>query len=340
MSMPTSTLVGLDTNVCDDTLAARMQCIDAKRSLLRTVAGTRGVRRRGRSERETSRNPRRAIRSWSVDPLLPPADHVRQRPLLHRDATNHTGGGRIPLMKIGVYVDGYNLYYGGRGICGRGQSGWRWLDIRSMARDVISAQSGWQAPLDLRVVYCTARIRGRGNVSGQRDQDVYLRALQRHGAVDVIEFGTYVERISRSPLATPDRRGRPVLATAQWPVVVKDASGTDVPNATFIASVARREEKGSDVNVATHLLVDVLNGNVDAAVVVSNDSDLKTPIEIARTQVPVGLVNPTKGYPAGALNASPTIGAGGHWWYQLTATDFTTAQMPPTVGQLSRPNGW
>lgn len=243
-------------------------------------------------------------------------------------------------MKIGVYVDGYNLYYGGRGICGRGQPGWRWLDIRSLAHGVISAQSGWPAPLNLRVVYCTARIKGRGNVSGQRDQDVYLRALQRHSAVDLMEFGTYVERISLSPLATPDRRGRPVLTTAQWPVVIKDARGADVPEATFIASVARREEKGSDVNVATHLLVDVLSRNVDAAVVVSNDSDLKTPIEVARTQVPVGLVNPTKGYPAGALNASPTTGAGGHWWYQLTATDFTTAQLPPTVGQLSRPHGW
>ena len=37
-------------------------------------------------------------------------------------------------MKVGVYVDGYNLYYGGRGICGRGVPGWRWLDLRSLAR--------------------------------------------------------------------------------------------------------------------------------------------------------------------------------------------------------------
>lgn len=243
-------------------------------------------------------------------------------------------------MKIGVYVDGFNLYYGGRGICGRSQAGWRWLDVKALVNSVISEHSGWAGSHDLRTVFCTARVKGRGNVSGQRDQDVYLRALRRHGAVDVIEEGTYVERIATCPLATPDRKGRPVLATSQWPLMVKTAAGQDVSEATFMASVSRREEKGSDVNVATHLLVDVLREEVDAAVVVSNDSDLKLPVQIARDLVPVGLINPTKGYPAGALNGSPTTGPGGHWWYQLTQDDFRTAQMPLLVQGLSIPRGW
>ena len=243
-------------------------------------------------------------------------------------------------MNVGVYVDGYNLYYGGRGICGRGLSGWRWLDLRAMASSLITLQSGWTGPFELRVVFCTARVKGRGNTSTQQDQDVYLRTLVQTGAVDLIEYGSYVERVATSPLAVADRRGRPVLSTAQWPLMVQDATGVDVPSARFMASVARREEKGSDVNVATHLLVDIFGGAVDAAVVISNDSDLKLPIDIARGVVPVGLVNPTKGYPAGALNASPSTGVGGHWWYQLTAADFSSAQLPPTVGHLTRPQGW
>lgn len=243
-------------------------------------------------------------------------------------------------MKIGVYIDGYNLYYGGRGICGRGVSGWRWLDLRLLASSVISSQSGWTGTFDLRVVFCTARVKGRGNTTAQQDQDVYLRALKAAGAVDLIEYGSYVERVATNPLAVADRRGRPVLSTAQWPLMVQDAAGVDVPGARFMASVARREEKGSDVNVATHLLVDVLGGAVAAAVVISNDSDLQLPINIARGAVPVGLVNPTKGYPAGALDASPSAGAGGHWWYQLTAANFSSAQLPPTIGHLTRPQGW
>ncbi len=80
-------------------------------------------------------------------------------------------------MRVGMYIDGYNLYYGGRGICGRGVAGWRWLDLRAMLEAVIAAQSPWSAEVDTRVVFCTARIRGRDNVSSQRDQDTYLRAL-------------------------------------------------------------------------------------------------------------------------------------------------------------------
>lgn len=74
-------------------------------------------------------------------------------------------------------------------------------------------------------------------------------------------------------------------------------------------SVARREEKGSDVNVASHLLLDLLHQRIDAAVVVSNDSDLAFPVAQARNLVPLGLINPTRGYPAGALNDQPTRGA-------------------------------
>jgi hypothetical protein len=54
-----------------------------------------------------------------------------------------------------------------------------------------------------------------------------LRAAK---AVDVIEMGYYVNRVARTPLAVEGPKGQPIL------------------------TVARREEKGSDVNVAPHLL--------------------------------------------------------------------------------------
>ncbi|MDO5534470.1 MAG: NYN domain-containing protein [Propionibacteriaceae bacterium] len=243
-------------------------------------------------------------------------------------------------MKVGVYVDGYNLYYGGRGICGRGLPGWRWLDVRALAERVIGSESGWSGPFDLHVVFCTARIRGHANTTSQHDQDTYLRALQAHRAIDVIEMGQYVERVATSPLATAGKRGKPVLATSHWPIEVRDSAGADVPQATFMASVARREEKGSDVNVATHLLLDVLASTVDAAVVVSNDSDLKLPVAEARLRVPVGLINPTGKYTAGALSGQPHAGVGGHWWYQLQSSDFTASQLPDSVGKVKKPAGW
>jgi hypothetical protein len=53
-----------------------------------------------------------------------------------------------------------------------------------------------------------------------------------------------------------------------------------------MVSVADREEKGSDVNVATHLLIDIYEQRIDAAIVVSNDSYLALPVHHARTTYP------------------------------------------------------
>lgn len=191
-----------------------------------------------------------------------------------------------------------------------------------------------------RVVYCTARINGANDPTRPRDQNVYPRALKEAGSVDVIELGVYVTRVVRGPLAVADRCGRPVLTIGDWPITVVDADDQPIHDVQFMVSMARREEKGSDVNVASHLLLDVLDRDVDAAVVISNDSDLAFPAARARDRVPVGLVNPTRGYPAGAINDDPDRGPGGHWWYQLTVGDLKAAQLPRTVGRFTRPTGW
>ena len=58
------------------------------------------------------------------------------------------------------------------------------------------------------------------------------------------------------------------------------------------------------------LLLDVLGGAVDGALVISNDSDLWFPFEQARQRVPVGVVNPSRNYLAGDLRGDPAAGAG------------------------------
>ncbi len=217
-----------------------------------------------------------------------------------------------------MYVDGFNLYYGARGLCGRGTPGWRWLDLRALATDLVSRRTNWQGARLERVVYCTARIDGATNPPGHADQDVYLKAL----------------------LAVKDPHGRPRLVGPAWPVMVQDGRGAPVTDAVFMVSYANREEKGSDVNVAAHLLLDVLGGAVDGAVVISNDSDLRFPIEQAREHVPVGVVNPSRNYLAGDLRGSPGTGAGWHWWARLTANDLKAHQLPDPAGRYRRPAGW
>src|SRR2546430_8211241 len=146
--------------------------------------------------------------------------------------------------------------------------------------------------------------------SSDLDQDVYLKALMAAGSVDHIEYGTYVARVKMAPLATKDPHGRPQLVSPAWPVMIQDGGGAPVTGAVFMVSYANREEKGSDVNVAAHLLLDVLRGAVDGALVISNDSDLRFPVEQARQHVPIGVINPSRNYLAGDLRGTASTGAG------------------------------
>ena len=221
-------------------------------------------------------------------------------------------------MRVGVYIDGFNLYYGAKALCGKSTPGWRWLDVRSLS---------------------AAFLDGAGNDQGQVEQEIYLRALTMGGVVDVLELGQYVNRVSTSPLAVRNKRGKPILVTPAWPVMVKDGK-EEVSYANFFVSVARREEKGSDVSVASHLLIDTFEGTIDAGVVISNDSDLAFPIMEARKRIPIGIVNPTKGYPAGKLACEPTFGVGGHWWHQMTESEVRSAQLPDPLGKVRKPPPW
>ena len=50
------------------------------------------------------------------------------------------------------------------------------------------------------------------------------------------------------------------------------------PTPPTLVKVVKNEEKGSDVNLATWLLIDAFDKAFDAAVVITNDSDLAEPI--------------------------------------------------------------
>jgi uncharacterized LabA/DUF88 family protein len=245
-------------------------------------------------------------------------------------------------VRVGIYIDGFNLYYGARKICGRGTSGWRWLDVKGLIEAVLPQAWLSEGATVHRVVYCTARVSGARNPSSAADQNVYIRALQASGSVDLVEFGSFVSRAKFAPLVRPEpSRLKPTIVRPAWPLMLKDATTEcDIPNATFMVSYLHNEEKGSDVNVATHLMLDVLQQDVDAAVVVSNDSDLKLPVREARNRVPVGIVSPGPGQIAGDLKGRPSDGVGGHWWGRLNEAQYRAHQLPDPVDAISKPPAW
>lgn len=158
-----------------------------------------------------------------------------------------------------VYVDGFNLYYG----CLKGTTH-KWLDLEALCGLLLPSY-------DIkRIRYFTARISARpGQPDSPTRQDAYLRALATLPKVS-IHFGKFLQSTVRMPLASPPSGG---------PRTVE---------------VTKTEEKGSDVNLATYLLIDAFRKDSDVAVVISNDSDLCEPIRIVHHEfnVPVGLLIP------------------------------------------------
>lgn len=187
--------------------------------------------------------------------------------MAHEEPTGETGGAAATAenqpaepRSANIYVDGFNLYYGALR-----DTEFRWLDIREFCQRLVPRNT------IKRVRYFTAQVSTRvSDPHGPARQDAYLRALRAVGGID-IHLGRFQQSKVRLPLA--------------------DESNNEQPQ---LVQVYKTEEKGSDVNLASYLLLDAFRKESDIAVVVSNDSDLEEPIRIMiqELNVPVGLVNP------------------------------------------------
>ena len=73
--------------------------------------------------------------------------------------------------------------------------------------------------------------------------------------------------------------------------------------------VIKTEEKGSDVNIAAHLVNDGHNRRYEVAVLISNDFDLVEPVKIVRNElkIPVGVLNPIPKMPSHELRKYATF---------------------------------
>lgn len=160
-------------------------------------------------------------------------------------------------MKISVYIDGFNLYYGSLR-----NTPYRWLNISALSNFLFPKH-------DIKKIkYFTAQLKVRGgdkNIDKPVRQQIYWRALRTLPEVEIIEGFFLVH-----------------------PVLMKRVDGKGNAN------VFKTEEKGTDVKLASHLLHDAHNGEFEMAVVISNDSDLAEPIRMVTQdlKLPVIVVSP------------------------------------------------
>lgn len=209
-------------------------------------------------------------------------------------------------MITNLYIDGFNLYY--RAVR---DTTFKWLNLRKLAEILL--------PQDTihRVCYFTALLDARPDDPRQpQRQQAYLRALATLPGLGIY-YGSFRSGVKRRPLAEP----APGLPSY---VLVRDS-----------------EEKGSDVNLATRLLVDGFNGEYQQAVVMSNDADFAGAMRYARDDLSlrVTLVNPDP------RNASPRdLSSAATYVKRLWKSHLRRSQFPDTVidsvGAITKPASW
>jgi len=116
-------------------------------------------------------------------------------------------------MRVGVYVDAFNVYYGGRSLCGRYTAGWRWLDVGGLAMGPVNSRL-WPDAVLARLVYCTAYRNREGDPSSLTDQKNYIAALQHHRPLTMVMTGRYAPRTKTGILL--DLRGGRSASNVTW----------------------------------------------------------------------------------------------------------------------------
>jgi len=138
-----------------------------------------------------------------------------------------------------VYVDGFNLYY--RTLK---YTPYKWLNIAAMCNHILAdVDPAYQIS---RIKYYTAPVKPfPNNLQAPSRQQIYSRALRTLPNFQIIQ-GTFLLNPHWAHVANPPNPGNP------WVEVLKS------------------EEKGSDVNLASHMIRDGFRGFYDAAILVTN----------------------------------------------------------------------
>ena len=106
-----------------------------------------------------------------------------------------------------------------------------------------------------------------------------------------------------------------------------------------MVEVLRTDEKGSDVNLATHLIYEGMKDDYDTAVVVSNDSDLAEPIRIVAQEMgkKVGILSP-------ARTPSREMLRYANFYKPIRRAVLAASQFPPELkdahGAFRKPASW
>lgn len=215
-------------------------------------------------------------------------------------------------MRTNVYIDGFNLYF--RALV---NTPYKWLDLRKLCQALPPSHQ------INRIRYFTALVEQRDNDPQQpRRQLTYLRAIETIPDLS-IHYGQFRTRRKWRPLVKP------------------------IPGTGRTVEIWNTEEKGSDVNLATYLLIDGYENDYEQALVISNDSDLALPVRAVRDHLtkPIGIVNPSPTNTRKHPNPTPKeLRDAATFLRRIRVKALRNCQLPQTIrdayGSVAKPSSW
>jgi uncharacterized LabA/DUF88 family protein len=203
-----------------------------------------------------------------------------------------------------VYVDSWNLYYG----CLKGTP-YRWINIAEMVR--LSMPAHYQID---RIRFFTATAMERPGDPQQLIRQLTLFRALRTVPNLTMHYGTFLVKHVRMMLVTP------------------------LPGGIRFVEVVKTEEKGSDVNLGVYLVADGYENVYDAAVIISDDSDLVEAVRIVRYRLGkhVTVLSPS--------GKSYEMRQAANRWRQIKTTVLAQSKFPPMIrdaqGEFRKPARW
>ena len=235
-------------------------------------------------------------------------------------------------LRTRIYIDGYNFYYG----CLRGTPH-KWLDLMPLFENHILPSALLkdgdghirQSALlpSPSIKFFTAKIiesvaRSTDSVSSQARYHTALRKLH-DGRIELIE-GYYAVNKMKVKVVEADEPNRP-------PRECKEVQAWKV------------EEKQSDVNLALQVYHDAITGQIDHAVIVTNDTDIAPALAMIRahTQVLMGVVVPTTDH---TRPPNTDLVKLAHWTRRhINSSELAACQLPrviPGKRPTIKPDSW
>ena len=223
-----------------------------------------------------------------------------------------------PLNTI-VYIDGLNLYYSLK------NTPYKWLNIKSLIETVLD--SSWHKIIAIK--YFTARIQSTLNdPSKDNRQDIYLQAVQTLQEVKIV-YGKFKKRDIKASLSIKN------------PETLKQIQRI---MGRRVFQFSKYEEKETDVNLATHIMYDCCKSDISSIVVLSNDTDLKSPLWFARKRFKkrVIVITPPENK-KGSLTlktAQQHLQKISHKNISLEEVHLKNSQFSDVVNGISKPKSW